>query len=172
MSFNQFIVPLKPSKTKIIYFVKNEDLFDIIYDAHINTVHGGSTRVISELQIKYKNKTYESVTLFLRLCVQCQRKQKFPRKGIVVKPIISHELNSRCQVDLVDMQTCKDSEYKFILNYQDHLIKCIQLRSLKNITVEEVALTLLPIFLTFGAPNILHSDNGRQFSNKIIKDSC
>ncbi|XP_050056256.1 KRAB-A domain-containing protein 2-like [Aphis gossypii] len=172
MSHNQLIVPLKPGDTKIIYFVKNEDLFDIIHDAHIKTGHGRRTRVISELQTKYKNITYESVTLFLSLCVQCQRKQKVPKKGIVVKPIISRELNSRCQVDLVDMQTCKDGEYKFILNYQDHLTKFIQLRPLKSKTAEEVALTLLPIFLTFGAPNILHSDNGREFSNKIIIDLC
>jgi len=66
------------------------------------------------------------------------------------------------------MQTCKDGEYNFILNYQDHLTKFIQLRPLKSKTAEEVALTLLPIFLT----NILHSDNGREFSNKIIMDLC
>jgi len=56
------------------------------------------------------------------------KERKSPEKGIVVKPIISRELNSRCQVDLVDMQTCKDGEYKFILNYQDHQTKCIQQR--------------------------------------------
>lgn len=27
-------------------------------------------------------------------------------------------------------------------------------------------------FLTFGAPNILHSDNGREFVNKIITELC
>lgn len=70
------------------------------------------------------------------------------------------------------MQTCKYGEYKFILNYQDHLTKFIQLRPLKSKTAEEVVLTLLPIFLTFGAPNILHCDNGREFFNKIIMDLC
>lgn len=70
------------------------------------------------------------------------------------------------------MQTCKYGEYKFIHNYQDHLTKFIQLRPLKSKTAEEVVLTLLPIFLTFGAPNILHCDNGREFFNKIIMDLC
>ncbi|XP_025198291.1 KRAB-A domain-containing protein 2-like [Melanaphis sacchari] len=128
--------------------------------------------MIKELQCKYKNITYEIVMLYLSLCIQCQTKQKAPRKGIVVKPIISSELNSRCQIDLVDMQTCKDGEYKFILNYQDHLTKFIQLRPLKSKTAEEVAHNLLHIFLTFGAPNILHSDNGREFVNKIITELC
>ncbi|KAL4092220.1 hypothetical protein QTP88_026758 [Uroleucon formosanum] len=47
-----------------------------------------------------------------------------------------------------------------------------RLRPLKSKTAEEVALTLLLIFLTFGAPNILHSNSGREFSNKIIVDLC
>jgi len=88
MSFNQSIVLLKPGETKIIYFVKNEDLFDIIHDVNIKTGHGGRTRVISELQTKYKNITFKSVTLFLSLCIKYPRKQKVPKKGIID--------NSRC----------------------------------------------------------------------------
>uniref|UniRef100_A0A2S2PCC0 KRAB-A domain-containing protein 2 n=1 Tax=Schizaphis graminum TaxID=13262 RepID=A0A2S2PCC0_SCHGA len=168
----KLIVPLKPGETNIKYYVKNEELFDIIQQTHIQTGHGGHTRMIKELQCKYKNITYEIVMLYLSLCIQCQIKQKAPIKGIVVKPIVSSESNLRCQIDLVDMQTCKDGEYKFILNYQDQLRKFIQLRPLKSKTAEEVAHNLLHIFLTFGAPNILHSDNGREFVNKIITELC
>lgn len=96
-----------------------------MFEAHIQTGYGGLTRMMSELQLqnKFKNIAYEVVMLFLSVCVQCQTKQKVPKKGIVIKPNISRELNSRCQVVLVDMQTHKDGEFKFILNYQDHLTK-------------------------------------------------
>jgi len=172
MDNHKLIIPLKAGETKIIYYVKNEELYDIMYEAHIKIGHGGRTRMMNELQNKFKNITYEVVMLFLSLCVQCQTKQKVPKKGIVIKPIISRELNSRCQVDLVDMQTYKDGEFKFILNYQDHLNKFIQLRPLKSKTAEEDAHHLLNIFLIFGAPNILHSDNGREFVNKVISELC
>lgn len=89
-----------------------------------------------------------------------------------MKPLISSELNFRCQIDLVDMQICKYEEYKFILNYKGNLTKCIQLRPLKSIIGEEVAHNLLHIFLTFEKPNILYSDNGREFMNKIITELC
>jgi transposase InsO family protein len=56
--------------------------------------------------------------------------------------------------------------------YQDHLTKFVQLRPLKNKRAEEVAYHLLNIFLTFGAPAILHSDNGREFSNRVISELC
>ncbi|XP_050298540.1 KRAB-A domain-containing protein 2-like [Anthonomus grandis grandis] len=79
------------------------------------------------------------------------------------------EMNSRCQVDLIDMQSEPDGEYKFILNYQDHLTKFVILRPLKTKTANKVADVILDIFCLFGAPNILHSDNGREFSNQVIE---
>lgn len=52
------------------------------------------------------------------------------------------------------------------------MTKFIQLRPLKSRTAEEVAHNLLHIFLTFGAPNILLSVNGREFESKIITELC
>lgn len=66
-------------------------------------------------------------------------------------------MNSRCQVDLIDMQTQPDGDYKFILVYQDHLTKFVQIRPLKTKTAAEVAKRLYEIFMTFGAPHILQS---------------
>jgi len=40
------------------------------------------------------------------------------RKGLVVKPILSKEMNSRCQMDLIDMQAQEINGYRYILNYQ------------------------------------------------------
>eukprot|EP00102_Acyrthosiphon_pisum_P018385 XP_008190120.1 PREDICTED: KRAB-A domain-containing protein 2-like [Acyrthosiphon pisum] len=35
-----------------------------------------------------------------------------------------------------------------------------------------VAYVLLDIFTTFGAPSILHLDNGREFANKVVTEMC
>jgi hypothetical protein len=40
------------------------------------------------------------------------------KKSVVVKPIVSKDFNSRCQVDLIDLQSRPDGEYKFIMVYQ------------------------------------------------------
>lgn len=94
-----------------------------------------------------------------------------PKKGLVVKPIISPECNSRCRVDVIDMQSQADGDYKFIMVYQDHLM-FVQLRALKSKRAEEVAYHLVDVFTIFGAPSILHSDNGREFANKVIEKFC
>ena len=52
------------------------------------------------------------------LCEECQlKKRKIASKGLVVKPLLSKDFNSRGQVDLVDMQSMCDGDFKFILHY-------------------------------------------------------
>ncbi|XP_050529731.1 KRAB-A domain-containing protein 2-like [Daktulosphaira vitifoliae] len=124
----------------------------------------------AEVKKKYKNITQEAVSIYLKFCESCQSKQKSKNKGLVIKPMVFSEMNSRCQVDLIDMQSQGDGEFRFIMVYQDHLTKFVQLRPLKTKRAEEVAKHLIDIFCIFGAPMILQSDNGREFANKIIED--
>jgi hypothetical protein len=42
-------------------------------------------------------------------------------KGLVVKPIVSKEFNSRGQMDLIDMQSLSYNDYRYIMVYQDHM---------------------------------------------------
>ena len=52
------------------------------------------------------------------------------------------------------MQSQKDEDYRFILNYQDHLTKMMVLRPLKTKTAEEVAYHLVGIFCNKGSPHV------------------
>ncbi|KAE8739593.1 hypothetical protein FOCC_FOCC014909 [Frankliniella occidentalis] len=82
--------------------------------------------------------------------------------------MVFNQPNDRMQIDLVDMQTMADGEWKWILVCQDHLTKFIHLRPLKSKRAIEVAEHVLSIFLVFGAPTVPQSDNGREFCNAII----
>ena len=88
---------------------------------------------------------------------------------MVIKPIRSELYNSRMQIDLVDMQSLPDGEYKWVLNCQDHLTKFCHLRPLKKKCMKEVAWELYLIFCRCGAPIILQSDNGKEFRNGLVK---
>lgn len=70
----------------------------------------------------------------------------------------------------MDLQSCPDNEYRWLLNYQDHLTKFLFLRPLKTKTANEVANELLKIFLEIGAPSILQSGNGREFTASVISE--
>lgn len=56
-------------------------------------------------------------------------------------------MNSRCQIDLIDMQAQPDGNYKLILVYQDHLTKFVNLRPLYGAVIIKVILELQLISL-------------------------
>ena len=66
--------------------------------------------------------------LYLSLCVPFIKRLTVPKKGLVIKTMIFSEMNSRAQVDMIDMQSQPDRDLKWILVYQDHLTKFVQLR--------------------------------------------
>ena len=145
-------------------------MFDTIKRAHIATGHGGRDKMVKAL-IRYANVTRDTVELFKSLYVQCQKKRKrCATKGVTIKPILSKDYGSRAQVDLVDMQSCAKGKYKWIMVYQDHLTKYCILRPLTSKRAAEVAFQIMDIFLMFGAPQILQSDNGSEFTALIISE--
>ncbi|XP_068129756.1 SCAN domain-containing protein 3-like [Hyperolius riggenbachi] len=166
----KLIAPVTKENRAVLYYVHTEELFDILHETHLKIGHGGRTRMEKEVHLKYKNITKAAIKLYLDLCKPCQTKLSNPKKGLVSKPLLFNELNSRCQVDLIDMQSNPDRQYKFILNYQDHLTKFILLRPLKSKTAAEVAYQLLDIFTIIGAPSVLQSDNGKEFVSHVINE--
>ncbi|GFV43956.1 KRAB-A domain-containing protein 2 [Trichonephila clavipes] len=97
-------------------------LCDILYERHVSIGHGGRDHMIKELNRLYKSITQNGIKLFLSVCESCQQKRNMGKKGMV-KPMVFPQLDSKCQVDLIDFQSQPDENYKFILVYQDHLTK-------------------------------------------------
>jgi len=154
-----------------LYFVSIEETYDVIKRAHIATGHGGRDKMLKETNKKYANITVEALNIFKSSCEQCQKKRKrVTTKGVVVKPILTKDFRSRAQIDLIDMQSMSHNNYKWIMNYQDHLTKFVVLRTLTSKRASEVASELLDIFLMFGAPSVLQSDNGTEFTAQIINE--
>lgn len=67
----KLIAPLSETSATFQYYITNEDMYDVLHAAHINTGHGGKHRMLAELKNGYKNATQEVVLLFLKLCVTC-----------------------------------------------------------------------------------------------------
>lgn len=123
---------------EVKYYASLEEMFEILESAHIGTGHGGRDRMLSETSKKYANVTREVITTFLSMCEVCHQKKVKRKRGLVSKPILHTEMNSRCQVDLIDLQSQADNQYKFIMVYQDHLTKFVLLRPLTSQRAEEV----------------------------------
>lgn len=85
-------------KGTVLRYVCSEDLFDAIKAAHLANGHGGRNILSKALSEKFANITIDQIKVFLQFCEECQLKKSSVRKSVVVKPILSNSMNSRCQV--------------------------------------------------------------------------
>lgn len=153
-------------------YVHIDNMYDILLDIHINCGHGGRDRMWEPTKAKYANITIEIIKLFLTFCENCVLKQYTTRSGFVTNPIVTSDFNSHVQADLIDMQGQECQEFRFIFVYQDHFSKLVQIRPLKRKTAKAVTASMVDLFVTFGPPDKLQTDNGREFKNQTLEAIC
>ena len=160
------------NKDKSFQVVSFEDLFDKLYWSWEQTGFAGWKPIHHNLREQGIYISVGLVRLFLEHSPTHQaRISKKSQKSLVTNPILSTSFGSRGQVDLIDMHTVPDIGFKWILNYQDHFTKWVVLKPLKQKCAEEVASNLVTIFYSLGAPNILQSDNGKEFDNRLLLET-
>jgi transposase InsO family protein len=83
---------------------------------------------------------------------------------------VASKFLSRVQVDLISFTFQPVGEYKYICHVRDHFTRFSWARCLTSKRASEVAIFLYDIFTVFGAPIILQSDNGKEFTADIIAE--
>jgi len=79
-------------------FITTGEVFDAIHETHLLKGHGGRDITRNGLAVEYANVTRDQIQLYLDMCETCQLKKSKVQKSVVVKPIVSNNLNSHCQV--------------------------------------------------------------------------
>ncbi|KAL7305521.1 hypothetical protein TKK_0002257 [Trichogramma kaykai] len=164
------LIAKRKANAGLKYYAPLEDIYDIIENAHIATGHAARDRLLKETSRNYANVTRELITLFLGMCQTCNQTKTKKKRRLESKRILHDRIYARCQVDLIDFQSHRVDNYKWILVYQDLLTKFTVLNALKTKNAEEIAHCLVRIFSTFGAPCLLHSDHGRDFVHAVIRE--
>ena len=119
------------------------NVFDAVYEAHECLGHPKVERTYKEVKSKYSNISRSMVEMFLDMCPICALDKIQPSRKIDQDPILSKTFNDRGQIDLIDMQSCPDGPYKWILHYQDNLTKFSYLRPLTKKSKYSVIITLI-----------------------------
>ncbi|CAF1570775.1 unnamed protein product [Rotaria magnacalcarata] len=149
--------------------VRHENLYTKIKECHERVGHHGRDKTWIEVKDQYGWVPLDTVKLFISQCDVCSNRKTFP-KPAAEKPIVSIGYFTRLQVDLIDMRSIPNGEYKWILHAKDHFTKFLWTYPLQSKEAEPVAQKFLQQFYSFGAPRILQSDNGKEFVAKVIKD--
>jgi hypothetical protein len=61
----KLITPVKKGSTNLLYYVKNDELYDILIEIHLNIGHGGNNRMMAGIKKKFKILT-EKVALMYK----------------------------------------------------------------------------------------------------------
>jgi hypothetical protein len=59
----KLIALVKKGSYNLLYYVKNDEFYDILNEIHLNIDHGGKHRMMAEIKKKFKNSTQEVVLM-------------------------------------------------------------------------------------------------------------
>ncbi|XP_008274017.1 uncharacterized protein LOC103353042 [Stegastes partitus] len=149
--------------------ITREDLFSTIQQCHERTGHSGRHKTWDEVKNNYAFIPRVAVELYLQTCLTCSTRQSL-KQPTSAKPTISLGFLTRVQVNLIDMTSKPDDDYKWILHARDHFSKYSWAFPLTSKRASEVAQKLVMLFSMFGPPRILQSDNGGEFVASVITE--
>ncbi|KAL0812002.1 hypothetical protein ABMA28_009399 [Loxostege sticticalis] len=152
-----------------IRVVPYEEYYDVLIKVHKDCEHGGCNKMYNLIKESHFV-ARRAIEIFVSLCPVCISKSNIPRKGIGGCYSLSNFNKSKGQIDLIDMQSVPDGQFKWILNYQDLNTRFVHLRPLCSKEASEVGFELLKIFLEFGVPSALQSSHGIEFTAKVIEE--
>ena len=80
---------------------------------------------------------------------------------------------SKLYLDLIGPLPCTEEGHKYILTCQDNLSQYLITQPLRNQTVDEVSEALINrVFLLYGIPKIILTDQGSNFMSDVFKRIC
>ena len=157
--------------------IPKRDLFKTLTDAHSAIAHRGRDKTEHYVRERYSGINQEVTELFVSLCIlhQSQRSVTSYMKKPVVKPIAADGFLMHVEIDLTDFRnlpcSCSPS-HNWVLHINDHYSKYSWLIPLMSKTCEQVVQALQNVFFMFGFPKTLHSDNGKEFTGKRMREFC
>ncbi|GFW59889.1 hypothetical protein TNCV_4699351 [Trichonephila clavipes] len=111
---------------------------------------------------------------YLKSCSECIRYKATNQKpaGLLQTPVPAQRFES-IAIDLFGPLPETTEGMKWIFIVEDYTTKWVELFPLKQATAKECAMTLLnEVFLRYGVPRRLISDNGTQFVSAVMQQLC
>lgn len=109
----KLIAPLKDG-AEMKFFLRSTELYDVLLSCDIAVGHGGRNRMEKELKQKYCMSLRRLSSLSKTYAAFVLTKLPAKKRGVVVKPMVFKELNSRCQIDLIDMSGLEEQAQKML----------------------------------------------------------
>ena len=160
---SQLVVPVRKRQD----FIK--EFHDSLFAGHL-----GITRTVYRLLDRvYWPGLRGDVQTYIKSCTICiARKSPCPRKVPMGHVNVGH-CWERVAMDLLDMSVTTARGNKYVLVMVDCFTRWTEAFPLPDKTAQSVADAFFnQIVCRFGMPSVIHSDQGREFENKIMQEIC
>ena len=160
---SQLVVPVK----------KRQDFIKQFHDS-LFAGHLGITRTVFRLQHRvYWPGLRGDVQTYIQSCTTCiARKSPCPRKVPMGHVKVGHRWE-RVAMDLLDMSVTTSRGNRYVLVMVDCFTRWTEAFPLPDKTAQSVVDAFFnQVVCRFGMPSVIHSDQGREFENKIMQELC
>ena len=160
---SQLVVPVKKRQEFIRQF------HDSLFAGHL-----GITRTVFRLQHRvYWPGLRGDVQTYIQSCTTCiARKSPCPRKVPMGHVNVGHRWE-RVAMDLLDMSVTTSRGNRYLLVMVDCFTRWTEAFPLPDKTAQSVADAFFnQVVCRFGMPSVIHSDQGREFENRIMQELC
>lgn len=142
---------------------------------YTSTKGDGARKLKSRISAHYFGIGETKIQKFINgLDIQRQRHTRFDNKA-PLKPVDATLVMERHQVDIVDLRNIPvvigGVRYRYVLSVLDVFSRFLWLRSLADKNADTVARELYKIYLEFGPPKIIQTDQGGEFKG-VVKTLC
>ena len=111
----------------------------------------------------------QDIERYCRECLVCQRSKpaKPTRAPLTTVPI--GKPWEMVAVDILEVPTSRHNRYLLVI--QDYMTKWVEAIPMPNQTAATITRELTTVFCHYGIPDILHSDQGRNFESTILRQT-
>ena len=160
---SQLVIPVKKRREFI------REFHDSLFAGHL-----GITRTVYRLLDRvYWPGLRGDVQTYIKSCTVCiARKSPCPRKVPMGHVEVGHRWE-RVAMDLLDMSVTTSRGNRYVLVMVDCFTRWTEAFPLPDKTAQSVADAFFnQVVCRFGMPAVIHSDQGREFENKILQELC
>src|SRR6266540_1251931 len=163
----------RKSRTKEVKVLQRHQIVPLLYTLHEGPTgaHNSTERIFQQVQERYYwPKINENIRGYVQTCDACQRRGN-PKVNNVLYPIEPKAPFQRIGIDIVGPLTITKKGNRYIVTAMDYFTKWPIAKAIKEAMAKTVSKFIYEkIICEHGCPQVLQSDRGIHFVNRVIQD--